>query len=123
MSTTHSASGSAVDAGSGRFNSRLPTTRLGRVSMWLALVFLIGFAINVAMVPIVGMSTDSAVNEFSRTYLPYWGVALFASGFIAGAIGLVAILKDKERSIISLLTLVPMLFVTVFLLGEFLLPH
>ena len=112
-----------MDAGNGRFTTRLPTTRLGRVSMWLALVFLVGFAVNMAVVPTVGMSTNPAVNEFSRTYLPYWGVTLFASGFIAGAIGLVAILKDKERSIITLLTLVPMLFVTVFMLGEFLLPH
>lgn len=112
-----------MDAENGRFTSQLPTTRLGRVSMWLAVAFLVGFAINMAMVPIVGMSTDPAVNEFSRTYLPYWGVTLFASGFIAGAVGLVAIVKDKERSIITLLTLVPMLFVTMFLLGEFLLPH
>lgn len=91
--------------------------------MWFALAFLVGFAINMAVVPIVGMSTNPAVDEFSRTYLPYWGITLFATGFIAGVIGLVAILKDKERSIITLLSLVPMLFVMVFLLGEFLLPH
>lgn len=91
--------------------------------MWFAVAFLVGFAINMAIVPIVGTSTDQTVNEFSRTYLPYWGVTLFASGFIAGVIGLVAILKDKERSIITLLTLLPTLFVTIFLLGEFLVPH
>lgn len=91
--------------------------------MWLAVAFLIGFAINTVMVPIVGTSTSPAVNDFSRTYLPYWGIALFACGFAAGAVALVAILKDKERSVITLLTLVPMLFVTVFLLGEFLSPH
>lgn len=123
MSATNSASGSAMDARGGRFVPRLPITRLGRVSMWLALGFLVGFTINTMMVPIVGTSTNPAVNEFSRTYLPYWSITLLASGFIAGAIGLVAMLRDKERSIITLLTLVPMLFVTVFMLGEFLLPH
>lgn len=91
--------------------------------MWLGLAFLVGFAINTMMVPIVGTITDPAVNEFSRTYLPYWGVTLFACGFCAGGIGLVAILKDKERSIITLLALVPMLLVAVFLLGEILSPH
>lgn len=91
--------------------------------MWIAVAFLVGFAINVAMVPIVGMSTNPAVNEFSRTYLPYWGIGLLASGFVAGALGLIAILRDKERSVVTLLTLVPMAFVTMLLLGEFLVPH
>lgn len=91
--------------------------------MWLALAFLFGFAMNTVVAPIVGMSTNPAVNEFGRMYLPYWGVTLFAFGFTAGAVGLVAILKDRERSIVTLLTHVPMLFVTMFLLGEFLIPH
>ncbi|PKQ19569.1 MAG: hypothetical protein CVT66_09625 [Actinobacteria bacterium HGW-Actinobacteria-6] len=91
--------------------------------MWLALAFVIGFGVNSAIVSIVGTSTNPAVNDFSRTYLPYWGVTLFACGFAAGVVGLVAILKDQERSVITLLTLVPMLFVVVFLLGEFLFPH
>jgi hydrogenase/urease accessory protein HupE len=123
MSPIHSASGPALDSRRVRFTTHLPSTRLGRVSMWLAMAFLVGFAMNTAMVPIVGMSTNPAVNDFSRTYLPYWGVTLFAFGFAAGAVGLVAILKDKERSIVTLLALVPMLFVTMFLLGEFLIPH
>lgn len=91
--------------------------------MWLAVAFVIGLAINMAMVPIVGTSADPAVNDFSRTYLPYWGAALLASGVAAGAVGLVAIAKDKERSIITILTLVPMLLVAMLLIGELLFPH
>lgn len=91
--------------------------------MWLASAFFIGFGVNMTIVSFVGTSTNPTVNDFSRTYLPYWGLALFACGFAAGVVGLAAILRDKERSVITLLTLVPMLFVTVFLLGEFLVPH
>lgn len=110
-------------ADGGGFVTKLPKTRLGKWSMWLAVAFIVGFAINGAIVGIVGTSTSPAVNDFSQTYMPYWGIALMSCGFVAGIVGLVAILKEKERSIITLLTLVPTLFVTMFLLGEFLLPH
>lgn len=91
--------------------------------MWLALAFVVGVTLNVVLVAVVGTSTDAAVNEFSRTYLPYWGVALMGTGFFSGVVGLFAILKYGERSILALFTLIPTVFVTLFLLGEFLLPH
>lgn len=91
--------------------------------MWLAVAFVVGFGVNMVLIAIVGTSTNAAVNDFSRTYLPYWGIGLFGCGFISGVVGLIAILKDKERSLFTLLTLVPMFFVTIFLLGEFLVPH
>lgn len=107
----------------GGFHAKLPATKLGRISMWMAIAFIIAFGINGAIVGVVGTSTDAAVNEFSRTYMPYWGMVLMGTGFAAGVVGLVAILKDKERSLVTLLTLVPTLFVVMFLLGEFLVPH
>jgi hypothetical protein len=91
--------------------------------MWLAVAFIVGFMINSAFVGVFGTSTNVAVNDFSRTYMPYWGITLFAVGFAAGVVGLVAILKDKERSIVTLLTLIPTLFVVMFLIGEFAFPH
>lgn len=124
MATVHSIKHPTTETDSGNgFTTKLPVTTLGKWSMWLGIAFVIGFMINSAMVGIVGTSTDAAVNEFSRTYLPYWGVALFSCGFAAGVVGLVAILKDKERSLVTLLTLVPMLFVVMFLIGEFAVPH
>jgi uncharacterized membrane protein YoaK (UPF0700 family) len=107
----------------GGFNTKLPSTTLGKWAMWLAVAFVVGFMINSALVGIIGTSTNAAVNDFSSTYLPYWGVALFACGFVAGVVGLVAMIKDKERSLITLLTVVPMLFVIMFLIGEFTFPH
>lgn len=108
----------------GGFHMRLPDTRLGTVSAWLALAFVVGFfVVNSALVAAVGTSTDPAVNEFSRIYLPYWGMGLMGLGVASGIVGLVAILRDAERSVIVLLTLAPTVFVTLFLLGEFLVPH
>lgn len=124
MPATHSVGGSSLYASGGRgFHAKLPVTTLGTWSMWLAAAFIVGFMINSAMVGVIGTSTNVAVNDFSQTYMPYWGITLFAVGFAAGVVGLVAILKDKERSIVTLLTLIPTLFVVMFLIGEFAFPH
>lgn len=124
MTTTHGVqpppAGISGDRG---FVTRMPETRLGRIAMWLALAFAVGFALNIGIVAVVGESIDPAVNEFSRTYLPYWGVTLMGTGFVSGIVALFAIFKEHERSIVTLLTVVPTLFVVMFLLGEFLMPH
>lgn len=124
MTATHGIQPSTTGvSSSGGFVTRMPDTRLGRIAMWLALAFVAGFTLNVGIVAVVGESIDPAVNEFSRTYLPYWGVALMGAGFVSGIVALFAIFKERERSILTLLTVVPTLFVVLFLLGEFLLPH
>jgi hypothetical protein len=111
------------ESGSRRLHGRFPTTRLGKWSFWLAVAFIVGFGINSMLVGVVGTSTDATVNEFSRTYLPFWGIALFTCGAAAGVLGLIAMLKSKERSVFTLLAVLPLLFVAVFLLGELLVPH
>ncbi len=124
MPSTHAAGGSGSGEASRQgFNTRLPTTQLGKWSMWLALAFVAMFAVNSIFVGAFGTSTDPGWRAFSSTYLPYYGIGMFAIGFVAGVVGLVAILRQKERSLITLLTIVPTLFVTMFLLGEFLVPH
>lgn len=124
MTTTHGLQPPTTGvSGSGGFVTRMPDTRLDRIAMWLALAFVVGFALNIGIVAVVGESVDPAVNEFSRTYLPYWGVTLMGTGFVSGIVALFAIFKERERSIVTLLTVVPTLFVVMFLLGEFLLPH
>ena len=124
MTATHGIQPSTTGvSSSGGFVTRMPDTRLGRVAMWLALAFVVGFALNIGIVAVVGESVYPEVNEFSRTYLPYWGVALMGTGFVSGIVALFAIFKEHERSILTLLTVVPTLFVVMFLLGEFLLPH
>jgi hypothetical protein len=105
------------------FTTKMPSTKLGKWSMWLGAAFVVGFIINNALVGIFGTSTSEAMRSFSRTYLPYWGIALMSVGLVSGLVGLVAIVKQKERSLLTLLTLIPTAFVIVFVAGEFLLPH
>ena len=123
MPATHSMEPGAGSARGGGFSMKLPTTTLGKWAMWLAVAFIVGFMLNGVLVGVVGTSTNQAVNDFSSTYLPYWGIALMGCGFISGIVGLIAIVKDRERSIVVLLTLIPTLFVAMFLLGEILVPH
>lgn len=124
MTMTHRMQPSTAGMPSGGgFTTRMPETRLGKVSFWLAIAFAVGFVLNMGLVGVVGTSTDAVVDEFARTYLPYWGVALMSTGFAAGVVAVLAILRQHERSIVTLLTVVPALFVIVFLLGEFLMPH
>ncbi len=124
MSSTQMAGGPATGGMTRQgFDAGLPKTTLGKWSMWLAAVFVVGMGINAALLAVFGTSTNESLNEFSSTYMPYWGIVLFGCGFAAGVVGLIAIIKQHERSLVTLVTLVPALFVIVFLLGEFLIPH
>lgn len=107
----------------GGFQTRWPDTTLGKWSLWLAVAFLAMFVVNSAFVGVFGQSNDAVLNEFSRTYLPFYGIALMLTGAATGVLALLAIVRQRERSIVTLITLAPLLFVVVFLLGEFLLPH
>jgi hypothetical protein len=101
----------------------LPTSRLGRWSMWLAVAFVVMFAINTfVFMPISGVK-DPTVVMFRTTVLPFYGVGMMLCGAIAGVVGLMSIIKDHERSWVVWLTIVPMAFVIFFVLGEFLVPH
>jgi len=101
----------------------LPTTKLGRWSMWLAVAFIVMFAINSVFVGALGTSTNDAVNAFSRTVMPFYGIGMLAVGVSAGAVGLISIIKDHERSWVAWATLLPLAFVLFLLIGEFATPH
>ena len=101
----------------------LPTTKLGRWSMWLAVAFIVMFAINSVFIGAFGTSTNEAVDAFSRTVMPFYGIGLLMVGVSAGAIGLISIIKDHERSWVAWATLLPLAFVLVLLIGEFTTPH
>lgn len=100
--------------------SSLPVTRLGRISMWMAVAFVAMFTVNNAF---VGMFGRSDSPDWVRTVMIGWGIFLMSFGFAAGVIGLVAILKHKERSWAVWLSLLPLITVVTFLLGEVLVPH
>ena len=101
----------------------LPTTKLGRWSMWLAVAFIVMFAINSVFIGAFGASTDETVNAFSRTVMPFYGIGMLMAGASAGAIGLISIIKDHERSWVAWATLLPLALVLFLLIGEFMTPH
>lgn len=121
MTATHSAMDAAHSDRRG-FDLRLPGTPLGKASMWMAVAFAVLFAINMGF---VGTSSSAAAAEqaWRQTLLPFYGIFMMAVGFASGLTGLVAVLRKGERSLVTILTIVPMVFVTVFVLGELLVPH
>jgi len=101
----------------------LPTTKLGRWSMWLAAAFIVMFAINSVFIGAFGTSTNEAMNAFSRAVMPFYGIGMLMVGAFAGVVGLISIVKDHERSWVAWATLLPMAFVLFLLIGEFTTPH
>lgn len=120
MASTHTVRGPG-SAARNDFNLKLPTTVLGKWSMWLAIVFIVAFAVNTGFI-----ATSSAefaeAQTWRQTVLPFYGIGMLLAGLSAGIVGLVAIFKQKERSLVTLLTVVPTVFVITFLAGEFLGP-
>lgn len=101
----------------------LPTTKLGRWSMWLAVAFIVMFTINSVFVGALGTSTNEAVGAFSRIVMPFYGIGMLMVGVSAGAVGLISIIRDHERSWVAWATLLPLVFVLFLLIGEFTTPH
>ena len=123
MSTLQSAGSAGMRGAPENRLFSLPTTKLGRWSMWLAVAFIVMFAINSVFIGALGTSTNEAVNAFSRTVMPFYGIAMLMVGVSAGAVGLISIIKDHERSWVAWATLLPLALVLFLLIGEFTTPH
>jgi len=98
----------------------MPATRIGKWAMWLALAFAVGFGFNMVL---VGAFGRSEAPDWLDAVLPFWGVALMASGVAAGVLALIAALRYRERSWAVMIAMVPGGFAIAFLLGEVLVPH
>ncbi len=96
---------------------RWPSTRLGWWSVGLAATYVVLFIINstVFMPSIVEV-------PWRQTVLPFYGIFMMLCGFAAGIVGLIAVIWRHERSWLVWLTILPGLFVLVFVLGVFLVP-
>lgn len=96
-----------------------PATRLGWWAVWLMAAFVVMFLINAFVfmaMPSLGDGT------WRQSLLPFYGIAMLLCGLAAGIVGLVAIMRQHERSWLVWLTLLPGMFVLFLLLGEFLVP-
>lgn len=95
-----------------------PSTPLGRWSARAGALFVLMFLVN----SFVLMPTSSNA-PWRHRYLPYYGIAMLLVGLAAGVLALVAVIRQRERSWLTWLTLLPGAFVIFLLLGEFLVPH
>jgi 4-amino-4-deoxy-L-arabinose transferase-like glycosyltransferase len=97
---------------------RKPSTRLGRWAVGLMAVFLVMFLIN----SFVFMPSSSDA-PWRHIVLPFYGILMILCGLAAGIVGLIALIRQHERSWLVWLTILPGAFVLFLLLGEFLVPH
>ena len=102
-----------------------PKTVLGKWSLRSAAVFLTLFVFSLVM---VGLSQRQEGEEFMmkpavRFFLIVEGLLAMVSGLAAFFLGIVSIVKHKERSVLIYLAAFVGLLTLLFLLGEFLFPH
>ncbi len=84
----------------------------------LAATFVVLFTINATV-----FMPSTVEAPWRQVVLPFYGIAMMLCGLAAGIVGLIAVIRRRERSWLVWLTLLPGLFVLVFVLGEFLVPH
>ena len=97
--------------------SILPKSSLGRWSVGLAAAFILLFVLFWILIAPARRGVGPA------PFAPMAIVAAGISGIAAFVIGLISMIRSKERSILVFLAVVVGLFVLIFLLGEFLYPH
>ena|SRR3989304_4076874 len=93
----------------------MPHTRLGWWSVGLAVAFVVVFIIY-AMV-FIPTSSDA---PWRPTTLPNYGILIMLCGLGAGIVGLIAVIRQHERSWLIWLSLLPGLLALFALLGDFL---
>ncbi len=96
---------------------RRPGTRLGWWSVGLGATFVALYMISAAVF------WRMPENTPWQPLLPFYGIAMLLIGLAAGIVGLIAVIRQRERSWLVWLTTLLGLQVIVLLLGEFLVPH
>ena len=95
-----------------------PGTRLGWWAFGLAIAFEVLNIIN----SVVFMRLSENV-PWRQTVLPFYGIFMMLCGVSAGVVGLIAILRNHERSWLVWLAVLVGASALVFILAEFLIPH
>jgi hypothetical protein len=95
-----------------------PSTRLGWWAFGLMAAFLVMWIIN-TLVFMPGLAPEG----WNMVILPIFGILMVLCGLSGGIVGLIALIRNRERSWMVWLCLLPGAFVLFLLLGEFLVPH
>jgi hypothetical protein len=98
----------------------LPRTNPGEWSAILIVVLMVSFAMFYSF---VAAGERGGMTFFSNLLLAIPMVIAGISGIAAFVVGLVAMLRYRERSILVYITTAMGLFVLIFSLGEILFPH
>jgi hypothetical protein len=97
-----------------------PSTKLGWWSVGLAVVFVAFMILNVT----VFMRLPEITGWIGSIVLPSVGIVMILNALAAGVTGVIAVVRQHERS--WLVWLLPMLvgaYIVFMLVGEFLYPH
>lgn len=94
---------------------QLPRTSLGRWAMWLVVAYLVMFYGNYWL----GMS--GVVPPSARVVSIVVSIASLIAGFAAGALAVIAMISERERSWVLWIASLVMVNVLLLLVGEFVL--
>jgi hypothetical protein len=97
-----------------RFNER-PRTKLGWWAIWLGVTFVVLFIANVVVFSFVSDETF-----WRATILPFYGPIMLLCGLAGGFVGLLAVFRKHEHSLLIWLAIFMGLFVVILTLNEFL---
>jgi len=103
----------------------MPKTRLGKWSMWFIVVFL-GLFISTQIIAAIGRAFGGFEPERAPIYQILFPAAVIPaglSGILAFILGLISVIKFKERSWITYFAILIGFLVLIFALGESLFPH
>jgi cytochrome bd-type quinol oxidase subunit 2 len=101
--------------------TRRPHTRLGWWAVGIFILFVLLFIVNAIV--FIPAARGEATARWVQVSLPNLGIFLVLSGLAAGILGLIAIIKQRERSWLVWLAILPSAFILLLLLGDLLLAH
>jgi hypothetical protein len=99
----------------------LPATTLGKWAIRLTILLVLFFLLATAIVVLGHQTGGETVTANNNIAIPM--LLAMVSGVSAFFTGVLAILKNKERSVLVFISTIIGLSVLIFLLGEFLVPH
>ena len=92
---------------------KAPVTKPGWRAVWLEVVFIVMFTVNVVVFIIVSDET------FWRQFiLPFYALIMLICGLAGGVFGLIAVIRQKERALLVWLSILVGLFVLLLVLNE-----
>lgn len=98
----------------------MPKTYLGKWSVGFIIIFFLLFA---TLQLLVASGQRGGATFFSNLLLAIPGLLMGISGVCAFFLGIVGIIKSKERSVLVFISTAIGFFILTFWLGEILFPH